>query len=198
MEADVRRNALQESIDMPQNKSIGKIVIAIDPGPVQSAFVAWDGREIIDKGIYDNWLLLRYLDDNNIDKNFNFYPNYWVIEKITSCGMPVGEDVFETVFWIGVFCKTIGSLEIDNKRFWYCKRIPRIDVKMNLCHNSRAKDTNIVTALTDRFDPLREYGKYGKGTKKNPGPLFGLHDDEWQALALAITYYDTYCINGGG
>jgi hypothetical protein len=62
-------------------------------------------------------------------------------------------------------------------------RIPRLKVKLHLCHDSRAKDANIRAALIDRF------GK--PGTKKNPGALYGVTRDLWSALAVAITFWDT-------
>jgi hypothetical protein len=64
--------------------------------------------------------------------------------------MPVGAEVFETIYWSGRFAEAYG-VEHD-------ARITRIDVKMHLCHSPRAKDGNVRQALIDRF------GK--PGTKK--------------------------------
>lgn len=60
----------------------------------------------------------------------------------------------------------------------------RLPVKLHHCHDSKAKDANIVQALIDRFasgQPNR-----GKGTVKSPGWFFGFKDDIWQAYALAV------------
>jgi len=149
-------------------------IIAIDPGPEQSAYVVWDGKEIFDKAIMINNHLLRLLRDLRTDIN------PLVIEQIQSLGMPVGKDVFETVFWIGRFYQQfhlVGDVE----------RIIRMEVKMHICNDSRAKDSNIRQALIDRFGP--------PGTKKLPGLTYGLKKDLWQAFALAVVYSDLY-ING--
>lgn len=149
-----------------------KEIIAIDPGPTQSAYILYDGKKICDKGIEDNETMLEYLH------NYNKYPQYapyLIIEKIASYGMPVGESIFETVFWTGRFAEAYGG---------EAERIPRKDIKMHLCNATRAKDSNIRQALIDRF------GK--PGTKKNPGLTYGLKKDMWAAFALAVTYWDTH------
>lgn len=97
-----------------------------------------------------------------------------VIERIKSYGMTVADDIFETVFWSGRFFE-VWAL---HRRY----RIPRMDVKVHICHDSRARDSNIRQALIDRF------GK--PGIKKNPGVTYGLKKDMWQAFALAVTAWD--------
>ena len=99
----------------------------------------------------------------------------FVIEMVASYGMAVGETVFETVFWIGQFYAAAGQY-----RTRY--RIKRMEVKMNLCHNSRAKDANIRQALIDRFGIV--------GTKKAPGWFYGFKADMWAAYAVGVTYRD--------
>ena len=144
-------------------------IIAIDPGPKQSAYVIWDGESIHRKDIVKNDALV-YL----------FYGEYpLVIEQVRSYGMPVGADVFDTVHWSGRFHQAwAGEVHL----------MPRKDVKMHLCQNMRAKDSNIIQALVDRF----AYGQKnkGKGTKKEPGFFFGFKADIWQAFALAVTWWD--------
>jgi hypothetical protein len=62
-----------------------------------------------------------------------------IIEKVKSYGMPVGAEVFETVYWSRRFAQALGAEKVEG--------IPRIQVKLHLCHDSRAKDGNIRQAL---------------------------------------------------
>ena len=64
----------------------------------------------------------------------------------------------------------------------------RMEEKMALCHNSRAKDANIIQALVDRY----AYGQpnHGKGTKAAPGFFYRFSKDAWQAMAIAATWLD--------
>lgn len=144
------------------------LVIGLDPGPDQSAAVIWNGRAIAGR-IYDSNaavmdVLLSWAGDG--------IP--LVIEKIASFGMPVGAEVFETVFWSGRFAQAYGIQQVD--------RITRGEVKMHLCHSMRAKDGNIRQALIDRYGAV--------GTKRAPGVLYGVSGDLWSALAVAVTYWD--------
>ena len=149
-------------------------IIAIDPGPVFSAYVVWDGNEVVSKGILENPKLLKFLIER-------WDSCQMVIEEVRSYGMPVGITVFDTVWWSGRFCQAWGE------QFF---RVPRLQVKQYLCHDSRAKDSNIRQALIDRF------GK--PGTKKAPNLKYGedgskegkLVKDMWAALALAVTFWD--------
>ena len=154
---------------------IGRVtkILSIDPGPVQSGYVTWDGHKIYEKGILENDKMLLKLD--SIPRNIK----EMVIEQVRSYGMPVGATVFDTVFWTGRFCQA-----------WHGKfsQVPRLLVKQYLCHNSRAKDSNIIQALVDRF----AYGQKnrGKGTKKENGFFYGFKSDIWQAFALAVMWWD--------
>lgn len=146
-------------------------LIAIDPGNEQSAVV--------------------YLRDG-FPKQAEKIPNAEVreflrgfmvgtpvaIEMIASYGMAVGREVFETCLWIGRFvetCCTNGQPHL---------LVYRREVKLFLCESARATDSNIRAALIDRYGP----GKLkAVGTKKAPGPLYGLKGDTWSALAVALT-----------
>lgn len=148
-------------------------VIAIDPGSEQSAYVMWDGKEIISSNILSNKGMLDFLlwDIKQVCP--------LVIEQVRSYGMPVGATIFDTVFWSGRFYQA-----------WAGKahQMPRMEVKQHICHNSRAKDSNIIQALIDRF----AYGQRnrGKGTKAAPGFFYGFKADMWQSMALAVTFWD--------
>lgn len=139
---------------------------AIDPGPVESAFVIWDGERILDKGKVPSERILPLIDTHALDSRI-------VCEMIACYGMAVGAEVFETCVWIGRYLeKAQGDMQ----------RIKRGEVKMHLCHSMKAKDSNIRQALIDRFGP--------PGTKKAPGLTFGLSGDMWAAFAVAVTYHD--------
>lgn len=143
------------------------IVAGLDPGPVYSALVLFDGARVRDKCFLNNNAIL-----SELKRAAGMYP--LAIEKIASFGMPVGAEVFETVYWTGRFTEAYGVEHVE--------RITRVDVKMHLCQTTRAKDGNIRQALIDRFGRC--------GTKKVPGPLYGISGDLWSALAVAVTQHD--------
>lgn len=99
-----------------------------------------------------------------------------VLEQIESYGMAVGKEVFETVFWSGKFAATFDGPVV---------RIPRRAVKLALCHSAKANDSNIRAALIDHYGPGREKAI---GTKKHPGPLYGITGDLLAATAVGLTY----------
>lgn len=150
-----------------------KPILAIDPGPTESAICLWDGERINQQFTMqcDNWDLADCLRRINQD---------WIVavEMIASYGMAVGETTFET-------CVFIGRLQ----EIWEAKgrskfiRIYRKEVKLHLCGNLRAKDANIRQALIDRFGEV--------GTKKHPGLLYGVSKHIWSALAVAVTCQET-------
>lgn len=149
-------------------------VLAIDPGPIESAFVCWDGEQIGGFGKVLNLALLNRLRDQVWG---NAIPI--VIEMIASYGMPVGKEVFETCAWIGRYTEAV---EYNSQS--PVVRLSRGDVKMHLCHSMKAKDSNIRQALIDRFG--------APGTKKSPGLTYGLSGDTWAAFALAVTWWDRH------
>lgn len=151
-------------------------MIAIDPGPVESAWLRYRDGRIHDMAIQPNHEVLSMLRAHrNADDGEPV-----VIEMVSSFGMAVGRDVFETVYYIGRFAEAACTAE----------RIERKAIKLHLCGNTRAKDANIRQALIDRFGGVG--GKQAAvGTKKAPGPLYGVRKHLWAALAVAVTYEDT-------
>ncbi len=150
------------------------IILAIDPGSRQSAWLVYNtlSKEIDDFGITENYELKTRLK--------KFYCSLLVIEMIASYGMPVGADIFETCTWIGRFEEAFGTSN--------SKRVYRMDVKMHLCKNSRAKDSNVRQAIIDRYEPTGGGAIPQIGIKAKQGPLYGVTEDVWSALAIAITF----------
>lgn len=151
------------------------MIFAIDPGPTESAYChIGDDYRPIDFGKVPNERMPAILVNRNCGRV--------AIEWIESYGMPVGAEVFETVFWIGRFTQHLYDLA------WDVDRIPRRAVKLHLCQSSRAGDGNIVQALVDRFASGER--NRGKGIKSAPGWFFGFAGDVWQAYALGVYVAD--------
>ena len=151
----------------------GRILLAIDPGNVVSAYVFLDeaNYKILDYGYLGNEEFMRKVVKSK-------YYDDMTVEMIASYGMSVGESVFDTCVWIGRFLEAGEQLGIKTSRVY------RKDVKMNLCQSMRAKDSNIRQALIDRFG--------GQGTAKKKGPLFGITKDKLAALAVGVTWVDKH------
>ena len=149
------------------------IILAIDPGPKQSAFIVFEADQdipCIDFGILSNDALLERLHAARV---CFFSCGHLAIEMVACYGMPVGREIFETALWTGRFIQAFGGP---------FTLVYRKDVKLHLCGSVRAKDSNIRQALIDRFGP--------PGTKKARGKLYGISKDLWAALAVAVTYSD--------
>jgi hypothetical protein len=143
------------------------IVLAIDPGPQQSAFVTWKDNAVRSCGIMPNIQITRSMI-------FGCQYDVIAIEMVACYGMAVGKEVFETCLWIGRFIERTAT----EPRLIY-----RRDVKLHHCNSARAKDGNIRQALLDKYGPV--------GTKNNKGPLYGVKSHIWSALAIATFVTET-------
>jgi hypothetical protein len=143
------------------------MILAIDPGPTESGWCEYGNGLLLFSGVYRN-------DELAIKISLSSYPNLY-IEMISSYGMPVGKEVFETCVWIGRFIEAFAKPWIPmHNHFIYRK-----DVKSRLCGTTKAKDANVRQALIDKLGPV--------GTKGSPGPLYGVKSHAWAALAVAVT-----------
>lgn len=141
-------------------------ILALDPGPKETGWCQYDGERVLGSGVVPNEVQIAELP--------LFAPGHMTlaIEMIASYGMAVGREVFETCVWIGRFQQAWH--QPDAVRLVYRK-----DVKLHLCQSPRAKDANIRQALLDLIGP--------QGTKKAPGPTYGVSKHAWAALAVAVT-----------
>jgi hypothetical protein len=142
------------------------LILAVDPGTSESGWVMYEDGKVHDSGVMSNTDILAHM------RSVPDYGQKLAIEMIASYGMAVGREVFETCVWIGRFIEAWHSP--DDVRLIYRK-----DVKMHLCGTPRAKDANIRQALIDLLGP--------QGTKKEPGPTYGVKSHAWAALAVAVT-----------
>jgi hypothetical protein len=147
------------------------VILAIDPGPEESACLAYDGKRPVTHIIGPNEAILEHIAGRRF---YAFGP--LVIEGIACYGMPVGAETFTTCIWIGRFIQAWG-------REW--ELVYRQDVKLHLCKSARAKDGMVRQALIDKFGPSKAKAI---GLKATPGPLYGISKHCWSALAVAVTY----------
>lgn len=180
-------------------------IIAIDPGPDESAYVILNTDSGFPGGIEkfgkvsEQDLKLQVLD---------FFDRFGVIEELylavefpASYGMAVGRSVFDT-------CAVAGRFEerfvIELPLSYACypgpdRPVYRVyrkrtsdagvdSVSMSLCKNPRANDSNVRQAIIDLY-PAVGGGKTPQiGSKKEPGPLYGISKDVWAALAVGLTF----------
>ncbi len=145
-----------------------KNILAIDPGTTHSGVVEWNPITNTYALIAPHW------PNNDLLDCLRRTPGKIrvVCEWIQAMGMPVGQEVFLT-------CRLVGRIEeICASKGRTVEYITRPTVKARLCGSARAKDQNVRQALIDRVGPV--------GTKKSPGPLFGVSSHSWSALACAI------------
>lgn len=147
-------------------------LLAIDPGTTESGWCVLQDGLVRDSGVDSNERILALLIARMPSEPNRYSYDQIAIEMIASYGMAVGREVFETCVWIGRF-----------QQAWHdphaVRLVYRRDVKLHLCGSPRAKDPNIRQALLDKLGP--------QGTKKEPGPTYGVKSHAWAALGVAVT-----------
>lgn len=164
-------------------KASETVLIAIDPGPEKSGWVRFTAANHYDNDspepllcrVISNEECITRIEDGGEPLSASM--TNLAVEMTASMGMAVGESIFETTYWIGRFCQ---AAHVPHTR------IKRHEVKMHLCGSTRAKDANIRQRLIDLWGGKEQ----AIGRKASPGPLFNVHKDCWQALALALTWYE--------
>jgi hypothetical protein len=147
-------------------------IFALDPGTTETGYVVLDTRalRVTHSGVVPNHEMLHMLQHQpwrNVDA--------LAIERFEARGMPISEDSIGTIIWLGRFVQQ-----------WHRPEdvvlIKRSTVKLHLCGNTRAKDPNVRQAVIDRVG--------APGTKKQPGPTYGVTSHAWQALGVAVCAQD--------
>jgi len=151
---------------------------AIDPGNEESGAVLLDtfGHVLRVWPKVSNDVILSEL---NWTRGMHSYARL-VIEMPKARGMPTANQEFETCVVIGWFEMAFGRNRST--------RIYRHQVKSSICNSQRAKDGNIAAAIREMYPQTGGGAKPAVGTKKAPGPLYGVSKDAWQALAVGLTY----------
>lgn len=162
------------------SSAVGPMIFAIDPGPERSSLVSvlvdQDDLPLVSGELEHevNDLVRQRLAD--VKRG-----DIVAIEMMRSTGLSAGSDQFETCRQVGRFeqlARQVGATVV---------LVTRDIVKLSICESRRAKDGDIRQAIINRFGPGKERAI---GTKKCPGPLYGVHGHQWAALALALAVHD--------
>ena len=155
------------------------IILGIDPGENKSGVVLFDAKAnrvlwAHEKDVQELERILQY--------GWNEMPDVIVCENIVPMGVPFSSNLRAT-------CRHIDRLEfIAEARKIQWVFITRNQVKMTLCGRCKGvKDAHVSCAVQERFGGR----KAALGTKKQPGPLYGVSGHCWQALAAVIAATDS-------
>ena len=150
-------------------------LLAIDPGNGFSGAVRIDARGHL-HAVWPRVPNATILAE--IERTKGVRDEVLVIEMPRSRGMPTSNDELETCVMIGHFERAYGASH----------RVYRHQVKYTICGRPSARDSNIAAAIRDLYPASGGGSRPSVGTKKKPGPLYGVAKDAWQALALGLTY----------
>lgn len=140
-------------------------ILAIDPGSVESGWVVYEDKLVLASGVDPNHEVLLAVQSA-------VKADVLAIEMMKARGMPVSNDEFVTLVWIGRYQQAWRDPEA-------VRLVYRADVKMHVCGNMKANDTNIRAGLIEMVGP--------PGKKKAPGPTYGVSSHAWAALGVAET-----------
>lgn len=140
-------------------------IYAIDPGQTHSGVVILnDGSIDAAYPSVDNWLIMRELELHPGDGTV------LAIETMQATYCQVAQSVIDTLIWIGEF-----------KHAWRPRQavlISRQRVKQLIGCSVKASDSGVRMALIERLGQ--------PGTKRKPGPTYGVTSHAWSALAVAV------------
>lgn len=155
-------------------------ILAIDPGTTESAHVLL----LCERGLLDvaahgkgaNGNLLRILEHARTGP-----APAVVIERIEPrYGSQMGMETIVTAEWVGRFVEAARPLPV------HLLRRSAILRHLGVAARGASADAGVRAALIDRFG-----GRDAAiGRKATPGPLHGIVADQWQALAVAVTFFD--------
>lgn len=174
-------------------------LFSIDPGNIKSAYVILEDGIPTESKIVPNDDMIRLCWDE-------IAADAMCIEYMRSRGMPTANEELDTQFWAGRFVQAWQSCADPEP--WY--PIYRMDVKMTICGQTKARDSHIRQGIINLFGgqnaaiggkkckKCKGKGWFGAGRSEcpvclgkkwehPPGPLLNISNDEWSALAIGLT-----------
>lgn len=149
------------------------LILGIDPGTAHCGWVLWEtelqgGCVVVSGDDTVDAMLLRINLVHSLDPS-----TVVVIERVQSTGQ-AGADLLQTAEIVGRLQQR--ALDRGHRVALVYRRevLAALDVT-----GKGSRDTLVSQRLKEMFPA-------GKGTKANPGPLYGLSGHAWQALAVAV------------
>lgn len=160
------------------------LILAIDPGPKRSAWLVLQGGVPAAHAITENDELLRCLRVATLPDGLLCRPDVVAIEQIEPrYGLSPGWETLDTARIVGRLEEAVHPVPAT--------RLKRSEILRHLGVVTRgpgktSADAGVRAALLDRFGGRDE----AIGRKAHPGPLYGVANDVWAALSVAISYAD--------
>lgn len=152
------------------------LILAIDPGTYQSAYVLWNGEQLLKTGIMLNHELYEVFVE--IQSFVKFQEIHTYIEGFEPRGNRIDQNCIDTIWWAGQFYAWCHFFQLNPSRIPRGHVKKHFKVKQRHTHNA---DTQIRQALIEKYGP--------KPTKSYPNPVYStcrMAADIWQAWALAV------------
>jgi hypothetical protein len=155
-------------------------VVGIDPGPREHAAVMLCGDRVEVVDVAKPSGLTRLLIDRRVSSVVVAY------EQFAPFGSSLDDGSLRTIFETGRLVEDMGEAMACLPAVQFVG-IRRQQAKRFLVGRTSCGDTEVRGALIERFGPTKELAI---GTKKKPGPLYGITSHHWAALAIAVTAAD--------
>lgn len=157
------------------------LVIGIDPGETQSAWVLFDGERVLqhrhEPNVAVRSMLRGLVGDGPTARELAV-----VIERLEGFGKIASRAEYRTAEWAGIFYEAASAAIASGRVEWLTRRA----IKLHLTGVANSKDAQIRDVLMERFPGLR--AQTGPARKLKTGGLLKSH--EWAALAVAVTWLD--------
>lgn len=171
------RSMVAPQLALPRAEAFPRIVLAIDPGTDQSAWLAYQDGAPKKFGIQPNAELLR-------DLRIGMVPaDVIAIELIEPrYGVQMGWETLDTARLIGQLQEAAHPTPVVLLKRSSILRHLGVVTSPKKGEKRVSADSGVRLALMDRFG--------GEASIRKGGPLFGISKDVWSALAIAITATD--------
>lgn len=157
------------------------MILAIDPGPEQSAYVYGYPQDKV-RPVEDYGMVLNRELEVSIRNGYFNGADDVLIEDWAPWGKPAGQKMVDV-------CKAIGRFQLLCEKLVQCKTTTyfRRDVCRWLVGLPNAKKSQIRAYMIQRYGPSREQAIGRKGCE---GPLYGLRVHQMDALAMAVMHVE--------
>lgn len=159
------------------------MILAIDPGPDESAAVWLDGRYVQLAVLEDNDTIRERLrqEQRSVACVIEYTPPYTLQSGSGRSYVP--RQLLDTAVETGRFIETWAATGRTSVHL-----LSRSVIKKHLLGRTSGTDADVRAAILDWYGVRSN--REAKGTKGQPGPLYGVKADMWAALAVAIVYQE--------